>query len=289
MEKKGYTLIEILIVLVIMGLLFAAGYANYRDFSRRQQVISAMRALRSDLRLAQEQAIEGKKPPGCTILNGYKFSVQSPNLYEIDASCTSGDIMVRTIPVPTGITISTPYPNPIIFNILGTGTNIPTTPPGRTVLGLTQTLTGNFRSIIIYATGEIKESTETPDPISTPTPTPVPTPTAAPPAWHYIGQWVFGCGTLVNFSAKSASQFSFNMVSGGGGDSTISYMCLGSQGLQANFGSYGWRAASGPCGWHPGDWTSVSVPTQVTVSQVRGYLGCNDGETAAVNVYYYGP
>ncbi|HEX6977377.1 MAG TPA: GspH/FimT family pseudopilin [Patescibacteria group bacterium] len=288
-KKDGYTLIEILVVLVIMGILFAVGYANYRDFSRQQLVINAMRTLRADLRLAQEQAIEGKKPTGCTgNLSGYKFTVLNPALYQISAACGSGDVVVKTVDVPAGITISTPSLNPIVFNILGTGTNINQASPSRAVIGLTQTATNYFRSIIVYPSGEVKESTETPDPVATPTPTPTP----PPGSWHALGTWTFGCGTVVAvFPTKTASSILFTKVSGGGGDGMISYQCYGSNGMQVQTGGlFGgtWQIAPGPCGWLNGQSTTISF-AETTVGQFKGAIGCNDGETAGVSISYYGP
>src|SRR5437762_5518928 len=103
--KKGYTLIEILVGLSIIGILFAVGYLNFRDYARRQAVVAASRALKSDLRLAQEQALAGQKPTGCGTLNGYQLNITSTTAYEIDAVCDVGNVIaVKNITTPTGIT-----------------------------------------------------------------------------------------------------------------------------------------------------------------------------------------
>jgi hypothetical protein len=78
------------------------------------------------------------------------------------------------------------------------------------------------------------------------------------------------------------------MASGGGADGMISYNCFGSTGMQANFGGGTWITAPGPCGWTANN-TTVASAAQTTVTAIRGLIGCNDGETAAVNVSYYGP
>lgn len=176
MIRRGYTIIEILIVLAILGLLFGVGYVNYRDYARRQTVTAAMRSLRSDLKLAAEQAIAGKKPSGCTgNMDGVKFTVTSTSTYEISASCTSGDVTLRQGSLPTGITMNIPSVNPILFKVIGNGTNIPA--GSSVVVGLTQNFTDNYRSVVISPSGDIKESSETPAPA---TASPSPTPSGPP-------------------------------------------------------------------------------------------------------------
>src|SRR3972149_10727847 len=89
----GYTLIEILVALTIMVLLFLTGFASYRAFSRRQELVSAVRQVQGDLRQAQENAIASKKPAGCgalDALDGYRFVVIPANSYEIRWDCGGG-------------------------------------------------------------------------------------------------------------------------------------------------------------------------------------------------------
>ena len=88
MAKKyaGYTLIEILVSLPIVGLIFGIGYVNFRDFSRRQALAGVARMVKGDLRLAQEQALAGKKPTHAFCnpsnqLDGFNFRVVSSQSY----------------------------------------------------------------------------------------------------------------------------------------------------------------------------------------------------------------
>lgn len=136
LSSPGYTLIELLIALTIVGVLFALGYANFRDFTRRQALLDTSKKVQSDLRVAQQMALSGNVPndTACTInnnLNGYFFNVISANRYEIRASCSGGAVgsVVKDVTLPANITISTPFPvpNPILFKVLGNGTNIGST------------------------------------------------------------------------------------------------------------------------------------------------------------------
>ncbi len=88
---KGFSLIEVILVLGIIATLFAVGYANFRGYQRRQAIMSTARQIEGDIRLAQEYASQGKKPSTtCTgYLNGYIFVVNSDpvNTYDIIADC----------------------------------------------------------------------------------------------------------------------------------------------------------------------------------------------------------
>ena len=154
---KGYTLIELLIVITISVVVFGVGIAGYREFSRRQALTSAGRSLKGDLRLAQSYSIIGKKPsdPACDetkILDGYQFYVSGLDQYVIKASCSGVTVDVKTVDLAADIEISNPSPNPIVFKALGVGTNV----AGATTVTLSQPATGNSITTTITQGGEIK-------------------------------------------------------------------------------------------------------------------------------------
>ena len=152
--KSGYTLIEILVALTIIGLLFSFGYANFRDFSRRQVVKDTAKGIQGDLRLAQGNAMTGKKPEGCNAtLDSYSFNRSSSTRYTIDANCGAAIIIVKDVSLPSGITLSVPSPNPLKFKVLGQGTNIGAS---NWVLTLTQVGTANTVAVTVTGGGEIK-------------------------------------------------------------------------------------------------------------------------------------
>lgn len=158
--QKAYTLIEILVALTIIGLLFGIGYVNFRDFSRRQAIAGAGKLLQGDLRLAQQLALSGQKPvdPACNdpnTLDGYRFGVVSSTQYRLRADCSGGAAAVlKLVTLPDGITMSLPSPNPIIFKVLGAGTNIPSGTNATIVL--TQVGTANTFTVTIGSGGEIQ-------------------------------------------------------------------------------------------------------------------------------------
>lgn len=163
-NTHGYTLIEILVGLTIIGLLFGVGYANFRSFSRRQVVINAAKSIQGDLRLAQEIALAGQKPsdPECkspaNTLNGYNFTVLSPSSYEIRAVCSGGNIAsaTKTVVLDSAAAIASPFPvpNPILFKVLGRGTNIPE--GENAVITIVQTGTSTTSTINVSSGGQIQ-------------------------------------------------------------------------------------------------------------------------------------
>ena len=130
--KRGYTLIELLIVIVIMSLITGIGFATYRDYQRRQEVVRVARQLKSDLRMAQEYAFSGIKPEtNCTVLSGYAFRVEQflSQSYYVTPHCEpEGQLSshIKDVDMPAGITISSqPYMlSPVIFKSLAHGTNM---------------------------------------------------------------------------------------------------------------------------------------------------------------------
>ncbi len=155
----GYTLIEILVGLTIVGLLFGFGFVSFRDFSRRQSLAGSAKRIQGDLRLAQESALSGKKPDdfNCNppnVLSSYSFKVYGASNYKIEANCTAGAVVIKNVDLAADISISTPSPNPIMFKVLGEGTNIPA--GGSATLTLTQEGTNKTFDITVSASGEIK-------------------------------------------------------------------------------------------------------------------------------------
>ena len=155
----GYTLIELLVTLTIVGLLFGFGFVSFRDFSRRQALQGVIQNVKGDLRLAQSDALSGQIPIGCTAnLDGYSFYVVSQSEYQILANCGVSQILVKDVSLPSGITIdnsATPTVNPIMFKTLGQGTNIPASNVS-TIITLKQQNTTNSATVTVTIGGQIQ-------------------------------------------------------------------------------------------------------------------------------------
>jgi len=154
-KSKGYTLIEMLVTLMIMGILFSVGYAGFRDFSRRQYVTNAVNQVKANLRLAQQKAISGEKH--CTnpneTLNGYLFNVTNPSTYTIASACSGGDVVINSYTIPEGVSMSVTGTNPILFRSVAQGTNLGA--EGATIT-FSYPGTSNTPIVTISASGGIK-------------------------------------------------------------------------------------------------------------------------------------
>lgn len=96
--RHGFTVIELLIVVLIMALLAGAGFFSIRAFSRRQQVVQSAKNVQEILRFAQKKARVGEKPTGCVTLNGYLVQgTTASSLITVSARCTNQNYVVTTV------------------------------------------------------------------------------------------------------------------------------------------------------------------------------------------------
>lgn len=164
-ENSGYTLIEILVGLTIIGLLFGLGYVNFRDFSRRQSISGAAKKIQGDLALTQQLALSGQKPDDAkcnspNLLSSYDFSIVSssnPAQYIIQANCSGGIVnnpYYKEVSLPADLSLSSDSLSTISFKVLGSGTNIED--GSRVTLTLSQTGTNNTVSIVVESGGNIQ-------------------------------------------------------------------------------------------------------------------------------------
>lgn len=155
---SGYTLIEILVGITIIGLLFSLGYSNYRDYARRQALLGVARRLKADLRLAQGQALAGKKPDdlACNspeVLNGYDFYTESNISYKIRANCSGGaPVEIKEVKISSlNVSLSSTHDS-FTFKVLGQGTNL----DSDAVITLTQAGTDDTLDVTVNTNGEIE-------------------------------------------------------------------------------------------------------------------------------------
>ena len=98
LQNKGFTMVEMVMVVVIMAILFTIGAANYRDYQQRQYLGSAVAMVEADLKLARQLALSGRYFTGCDQLHGYEIRVYpddpltdpdgaDENKYDIGAFC----------------------------------------------------------------------------------------------------------------------------------------------------------------------------------------------------------
>jgi Tfp pilus assembly protein PilE len=158
-KSSGYTIIEILISIFILVILFSAVQAGYRQFILQKSLDTVKSQIMSDIRLAQEYAIAGRKPAGCSGLNGYLLhtypnSDTDLNYYRIYADCGT-DILVKEVylkDIAKQVKFTGSDPN-LLFKVLGAGTNI--SEGSALTINLEQT-GGSIRVITVSSGGEVK-------------------------------------------------------------------------------------------------------------------------------------
>lgn len=149
-HAPGFTIIELVVVVGILAVVAGGVIANYNNFNESQRIRQAALTLKTNLRLAQTNAIAGNKPTApytCAELVSYVVAF-SPTSYSIQAKCADpeslqGGIVLTAL--PSGITLTTvPLTAVIEFNVLDQGTSVPS--------DLSITLSGVVKSYTILVT-----------------------------------------------------------------------------------------------------------------------------------------
>lgn len=118
---KGFTLVELLVVVLIMGMLAGGGIAAYRQLNEKAVVEGAGKQVEQALRDAQKQASARVKPNNALCNNpntllSYTI-VLSGSSYSINADCSAGAAPAVSKNLPEGTTFT--YPNTLVFDIDG--------------------------------------------------------------------------------------------------------------------------------------------------------------------------
>lgn len=162
-SRRGFTLVELLVVTSIMIIIFVVGIASYTQFNRGQIFNQVILELKNNLRLAQGQASAGEKPPlvspaPCDSLEGYRvtFFAGATDSYQIQAQCSNGLGTPRTFSFPAVVRfvlippLPLHLPPPILFKVTGKGSGVDGWGDiSLTAFGMTKTVT-------VTLTGEIR-------------------------------------------------------------------------------------------------------------------------------------
>lgn len=90
--QRGFSLIELLVVMAISLVLISGGLAAYRGMNDKQSMKQAGLSLETNLRLFQEKALSGEKPSDCVgSLIGFRVQYLSPTQYSVRSECSSSN------------------------------------------------------------------------------------------------------------------------------------------------------------------------------------------------------
>lgn len=159
-KSSGFTLIELIVVVLIIGILFSIGVAKYGEFNRSQIVEQAALDLKNNLRLAQNKAFSGEKDtsvcgdPGdvnTKSLDGWYVSFPNNRSYQIYGQCDGTPFPLPPTTIDLSfkkVTISPPLPPTIRFKPLGNGVE--------NAGAITLSGSGGSRTVTVTAAGEIR-------------------------------------------------------------------------------------------------------------------------------------
>lgn len=123
--SSGYTIIELIMVIIIIMTVTSLGISRYSKFSQRETLRQAALTFKTDVHLLQSKSMSGVKPiqGACTSLLGYSLSFTATS-YSYAPSCTpvedEPELVTRELPV--GVQFS-PVPQDILFRVLNEGIN----------------------------------------------------------------------------------------------------------------------------------------------------------------------
>ncbi len=148
--KTGFTLLEIMISITIIGLLFTAGLARYMDFNKTQTLKSSVLDLKNNLRDIQAKANSGVKPTGCTgTFIGYVVHYISTTQYNVYADCITTNGAIKTYTLIAGTKFNASFAD-ITFLALNKGVS-----PAPTTITIKHTVNNKTVNLNITASGEI--------------------------------------------------------------------------------------------------------------------------------------
>lgn len=111
-NKKGFTLIEMLVSVSIIALMAGLYLANYRDTSKNSSLALAAQKLAGDIRLAQNYSLGLKERDGVLPESGWGVNfVKGDNYYTIFSDLNEGSYMMEVgeefnrVNLPRGVTI----------------------------------------------------------------------------------------------------------------------------------------------------------------------------------------
>lgn len=107
-SRRGFTLIEIIVVMAAMAVIASMGFAAFYTYSRSQAVDQTSQDVKTQIEKAKFSALSQVKPsPSCdsSTLTGYRFSVFTTS-YTIAAFCSLVQQNIETFDLPANLSFT---------------------------------------------------------------------------------------------------------------------------------------------------------------------------------------
>ncbi len=117
MAGKGFTIIELLIVISITAILAAAASPIYSNLQVSTQLDESSAQIAQDVRLAREQSLAGVHG----VAHGVRFNASSYTLYQGASYATRSAAYDQVNTFSSALAITTTFPNSEIVFTAGTG------------------------------------------------------------------------------------------------------------------------------------------------------------------------
>ncbi|EKE05343.1 MAG: hypothetical protein ACD_19C00354G0004 [uncultured bacterium] len=149
--QKGFTLVELLIVIAVVGILAAITTVSFVDYYQNQIVQTAASELVSTLNLAKSNALSQVKPPACAALDGYRVVIANGATYNLEVVCSGTPTTVnsKSLSSPPDFT-GMIFPSSFLFEVL-TGNVVNSGSSTINISGY-----GKTQSITVSSTGVVR-------------------------------------------------------------------------------------------------------------------------------------
>jgi len=160
--KRGFTFIELIVVIGIILVITGVVVVNYNSYNDRQRVVQSIANLKSDLRFAQTQAQGGKRPTSnpCDDFVGYSVTLNTGS-YTISPSCldtvdgnpyTYTESLTRSFMPGVSMTVPSSIPYQFLYYPLTRGTSL------TDILTVTlENISGYEKSVTVSTSGIVSE------------------------------------------------------------------------------------------------------------------------------------
>ncbi|HYM65199.1 MAG TPA: prepilin-type N-terminal cleavage/methylation domain-containing protein [Candidatus Sulfotelmatobacter sp.] len=130
-SKKGFTLLELIVVFTVIAILSTVGLASFVNYSKTETLKQAQNDLINTLNTAKSDAFSQIKPVQCVsyTLNGYSVTINTSTWrsYSLNVICSGNTFTLSTKTLPSGVSFNTGSGTPpttstnIYFSLLTSG------------------------------------------------------------------------------------------------------------------------------------------------------------------------